>query len=366
MVAFSRFLLPGVAALLVGVAALLVACGGGGSPAAPADGGGVPQDGGRDGGSGKPIAVARVPSTANVFEQVTLDGRESFSPIGEPITGWFWVLESIPAASQARILDQEKAVALIIPDRRGAYRIRLRVFTETAASDPVAAELSVFDECCRPVANGGGPYLVALTGSAVLDGSASRDPRNQALRYRWEIVAGPDGHAARLTDASRPIALFMPDSTKPHAHYEVRLTADNGQIESDPDVVSVDVANGKPTVSLGPNRKVQPGDRVTLNATAADSDGDRLSWGWSLVGTPPAGASLEGTVPPGPTVTLQTDRMAVDVDYVVEVVVNDGFENSIPARVTPARRSRATSFLAHRGWSTSARLASNRSRIRKA
>ena len=76
--------------------------------------------------------------------------------------------------------------------------------------------------------------------------------------------------------------------------------------------------NAPPTVSLGDDRQVSPGETVSLSAEAADPDGAALSYSWSL--DKPGGSAAELT---------STDAEAsftadVPGDYEVTVTVSDG------------------------------------------
>ena len=89
--------------------------------------------------------------------------------------------------------------------------------------------------------------------------------------------------------------------------------------------------NQAPLANAGIDQNVVTTSVVTLNASASsDSDGDTLSYSWSLTSLPEnSGASLTNSTGASPTFT--TD---IDGSYVAQLIVNDGTENSAADTVT--------------------------------
>jgi len=88
--------------------------------------------------------------------------------------------------------------------------------------------------------------------------------------------------------------------------------------------------NAVPVADAGPDQTVHPGDVVLLNGTgSSDTDGDPLSFHWSLTSRPPGSAAVladAGTVSPSFTVD-------VPGNYLAQLIVNDGTVNSLPDTV---------------------------------
>ncbi len=86
-------------------------------------------------------------------------------------------------------------------------------------------------------------------------------------------------------------------------------------------------ANTPPTADAGSDQLAFVGDTVTLDGSdSSDPDSDSLSFSWSLIETPPRSLAVlsdEDTVSPSFIVDLPGD-------YTVQLVVDDGTEDSAP------------------------------------
>lgn len=89
--------------------------------------------------------------------------------------------------------------------------------------------------------------------------------------------------------------------------------------------------NTSPVADAGPDQTVALGATVQLDGTGStDVDGNTISYSWSFVSTPDASAAtLSDTGSP-----ITTFVIDVPGDYVVQLVVNDGFVDSNPDTVT--------------------------------
>jgi len=89
-----------------------------------------------------------------------------------------------------------------------------------------------------PVADAGPDQLLALPGTATLDGTGSSDPDGDALAYAWRLIASPPGSGAALSDSTAASPTFSADST---GAYTAHLIVGDGQLESEPDTVVISV-----------------------------------------------------------------------------------------------------------------------------
>lgn len=317
-----------------------LACGQSGV-AAPVDAG-TPLDGGAsDGGNRLPNAVIDAPTTGDVLSELTLDGRRSSDPDGDHITDYAWQIREAPTASTAALRDLDKSVAYLRPDKPGRYVVRLSVFTGITGNGSADATITVSDTCCKPISRAGANRIIALTDTLTLDGSGSTDPRNEALTYAWRIAQQPDGAASTLERANTPMATFRPDPARPHALYTLELVVTNtSRLASDPASTELQIRNSIPTVTLlGPERPVAPGTAATLEAVAQDGDMDPLTYAWRVVSQPGADGAI--TAIPGTSTATLTTQVSLLGDYVVEVLVRDGFGGEATARHTVSTANQA-------------------------
>ena len=103
-------------------------------------------------------------------------------------------------------------------------------------------------------------------------------------------------------------------------------------------------ANRIPVASAGPDQSVQVGATVTVDGSGStDADGQQLTQQWSFVSRPAtSGATLSDVAAVRPTFTV--DKAG---SYVVQLVVNDGAQDSAADSVTITTQNSAP--VAHAG-----------------
>ncbi len=128
-----------------------------------------------------------------------------------------------------------------------------------------------------PVAMVGGPYAgEAGTTLIQFDGSGSSDPDGDALTFAWDF--GDDSTATGM----------MPTHIYPGAGgFEVRLTVNDGQVDSDPAVTTATISappvNIAPIANPGGPYTGVPGTAVAFDGSAStDPNGDPLTFGWNF------------------------------------------------------------------------------------
>ena len=272
-----------------------------------------------------PVANAGPDQTAFVTNTVTLDGTGSTDVDGDAIT-YNWALISAPAGSAATLDDGTVPRPTFVIDRPGIYVAQLVVHDGTVASTPDTVTITT--ENSAPVANAGAAQTIVAGRIAVLDGNASSDVDGDPLTFRWSFTSVPAGSTAVLTDATSPTPAFVLDR---EGMFVVQLIVNDGIADSAPATVTITTTNSPPAANAGADQvNVLAGTIVTLDGTAsADADEQQISYRWALLAKP--GTSTAGLA--GDTTATPTLVSDVPGDYVVQLIVNDGFADSVPDTV---------------------------------
>jgi hypothetical protein len=110
----------------------------------------------------------------------------------------------------------------------------------------------------------------------------------------------------------------------------VQLKVSDSKAATSTDTVTVSTLNSKPTANAGMDTSVVVGDLVRLDGTkSSDPDGDQLSYAWSFSTKPAASTAVLSNA------TLAQPAFTADKEgqYVLQVIVNDGVNNSDPDTV---------------------------------
>ena len=180
----------------------------------------------------------------------------------------------------------------------------------------------------NPVANAGPNQTVAVGANVTLNGSGSSNPSGTGtLTYSWVFVSRAAGSSAVLTNADTVTPSFAVDAA---GSYVISLTVNN-ETGTDSATVTVSTGNTAPVANAGVNQSVAVGATVLLEGNGShDVDGDPLTYSWTLLSTPRGSTAFIAnfrSVSP----TFVADHAGT---YVVQLVVNDGHTNSVPATVT--------------------------------
>ena len=276
-----------------------------------------------------PTADAGPDQISHPRDTVTLDGSGSSDPEEDYPLAYSWQFASKPEGSIAVLSDANTVSPSFTVDMLGDYVIEL-VVTDSLGAQSAADQVVTGTFNVAPVADAGLDQVVIQIGTTVgLDGTGSSDPEGDGITYLWTITQKPAGSSAELSEPSSPTPVFVADV---HADFVITLVVtDEFGAASDPDSVTVSFDNIQPVADAGADQSVMAGDTVSLDGSAStDTNGDLLTYSWSFV-SKPAGSLAEFTNPTSAQPSFVTDEPG---DYVVSLVVNDGFVDSDAANVT--------------------------------
>jgi hypothetical protein len=276
-----------------------------------------------------PVADAGTGQTVHPRDTVSLDGSGSSDPEEDYPLTYSWQFASKPEGSIAELLDANTVSPSFTVDMLGDYVIEL-VVTDSLGAQSTAAQVVINTYNAVPVADAGLDQNIIQIGTTVeLDGTGSSDPEGDGITFLWAITQKPAGSSAELSDPCSPTPAFIADV---HADYVMTLVVtDEFGAAGDPDSVTVSFENIPPVADAGSDQSASIGDTISLDGSAStDTNGDVLTYSWSFA-SKPAG-SLADFVDP----TLVQPSFVVDEpgEYVVSLVVNDGFVDSVAASVT--------------------------------
>lgn len=277
-----------------------------------------------------PVAVIDGELKTYKNEPLRLDGTKSMDPDGDELR-FFWEVTAAPSGSIPVLGDVHSSTPLFIGDRDGIYEVTLVVSDGKEESEPEIARLMVFRDNLTPIADAGGDSSIKITDTMTLDGRASADPTNRPLKFTWSIKSKPENSNAVIENSSSSIARFKPDV--PHSSYEIELIVSNGEYESEPDTVLINVLNSVPQANAGPNVTIRPGQTYILRGSGEDADGDVITgYSWRLISHPGDPNIVRIENPDTQECKLITDNYAVG-NYIIELKVYDGQAWSEPDNV---------------------------------
>ena len=215
--------------------------------------------------------LARIGSVQQAYtgDTVLLDGGKSLDPNGDAIT-YIWQLADKPQTSKAEISELKVEKPVFTPDVQGEYRVRLIVSDRWGmASPPQTVTIDAIEN--RPPTVKIGRYVSEVnlgdTVSFIYEGI---DPNDDPLRYTWELFFRPSTSNAVLANGDTDNPVLTVDSP---GCYTVRLTANDGKVDSIPDSVHVCTMQG-----TADGRKNVPADYPTIqSAIDAASPGDEIT-----------------------------------------------------------------------------------------
>jgi len=272
-----------------------------------------------------PVSDAGNDQAVLVNDTVQLDGSGSSDVDGDSLT-FKWSFASRPTGSNATLSDTTAVKPTFEVDVAGSYTVQLIVNDGTVNGTPDTVTIST--ENSAPVSDAGNDQAVLVNDTVQLDGSGSSDVDSDMLTFKWSFVYKPSDSNATLSKSNVNRPTFVLDIA---GTYTLQLLVNDGTVNSAPDTISISTENSTPVSYAGEDQALLVNDTVELDGTgSSDADGDTLTFKWSFVSRPSDSiAMLSDNEDLKPT-------FEVDVagTYILQLIVNDGTDNSTPDTVT--------------------------------
>lgn len=273
----------------------------------------------------RPLANAGLSRGYILGESLVLDGSLSSDEDGDPLS-FRWHIVAAPKGSTANLSHADKSRANITPDINGDYVVALIVNDGNVDSE--ASTVVLHSDNLPPVANAGHDLSAQVGQLLHLDGTSSTDANGDILKPQWSIVSKPKNSSVTLGDSHTFHPTLLPDA---YGDYVIQLTVSDGVMPSAPDSVVVSTENTAPVANAGQSISVSTGSAIHLDGSnSSDAEGSLLNYKWSMISAPKgSSAQLSAT-------NLVSPQFTPDIsgDFVFQLIVNDGFLNSMPSTVT--------------------------------
>lgn len=154
------------------------------------------------------------------------------------------------------------------------------VFTVTVTDNgglSASDSITITHDNAVPTVDAGSDQNVLAGATAVLSGSAE-DGDGEIISYAWSQTSGD---SVTLNGADQAEASFTLPDKPASSTFAFVLTVTDNRDASASDTVNVGHDNALPVVDAGSDQSVAANTGVTLTATATDSDGDIVSYGWA-------------------------------------------------------------------------------------
>jgi len=264
-----------------------------------------------------PVANAGPDQSVNEGATVTLDGTASTDPDTDPLT-YKWTAPAGVTLSSASDAKPTFTAPEVTADKDYTFTLIVNDGKSDSPSDAIIVKVKQVNKA--PVANAGPDQSANELSLVTLDGSASSDPDNDALNYKWTAPAG-----ITLSSATAVKPTFTAPEVTADKDYAFTLIVNDGIVDSPADqvIVKVKQVNKAPVANAGPDQSVNEGATVTLDASGStDFDSDPLTYKW----TAPAGITLSSLTDAKPT--FVAPEVMTNTNYTISLIVNDGKADS--------------------------------------
>ena len=232
-------------------------------------------------------------------------------PLPGPVTPQCEVTETPPTFLVTITLlvpvGPERLVVVTGFDQTGAESLRGGSTVDfTQPFQAVTIMLAPVQSNTPPRAHAGSDQTVAVGSTVVLLGNGSSDAEGDPLTFAWALLVRPPGSQAALSNPTSLAPTFVVDRL---GVYMAQLIVNDGQVDSQPDVVMIDTVNSIPVANAGEAQTVTVGTTVTLQGNrSSDVDGAPLTFRWAFLTRPP-GSQATLSAPTAVSPTFIVDRL---------------------------------------------------------
>ncbi len=217
-------------------------------------------------GNTAPVVTTSITTNAAVGVPASLSATAT-DPDGDPLQ-YAWAITSTPAGSAATLANASQAVSTFTPDVEGSYAVQLVVDDGTNTVTKTATIQAALGNVA-PTADIANTPVAALNSTVALNGTASSDPNNDTLSYRWSFLSRPAGSAAVFNNANIAQPSFTADIG---GDYQVQLIVNDGEFDSTPTTTTVVASAFSITVSWPANPDNPPGYTIYTGTSTATAD----------------------------------------------------------------------------------------------
>ncbi|NQZ08181.1 MAG: hypothetical protein HRT35_13570, partial [Algicola sp.] len=295
---------------------MLVGCGGGGDDSTPPP---------PPAANTAPVASAGVDQSIAKSTTVLLSGNNSVDSDGNALS-YRWSMTTMPSGSGAALTSSGNLNTTFVADLTGIYVVSLVVNDGTV--DSQTDTVTIIASNTAPIADAGDDIVAPKGVQMRLDGSASNDPNDDFITFKWTLTSAPSGSNAALSNETTKKPEFTPDLV---GTYQLELVVRDGVTGSETDSVIIEATNTTPVANAGGDRFINTNIATSLDGSGSlDENGDALSYQWTL-NTQPTGSNATLLVN---TVVSPDFTADIDGDYVFSLIVTDGEKQSLADTVT--------------------------------
>jgi hypothetical protein len=204
------------------------------------------------------------------------------------ITAYNWIKISGPAAGT--ITNPNTAATAVTALVAGVYRFELTVTDNNGAVDTDTMQVTVNAAAgnIAPTANAGIDQNITLPTNAVILSGSGTDADGTITAYNWTKISGP---AAGTITNPNTAATSVTGMVAGVYRFELRVTDNNGAVDTDTMQVTVNVAgNIAPTANAGADQSIiLPTTTANLLGSGIDPDGTITAYAWTKISGPAAG-----------------------------------------------------------------------------